>query len=339
MVHMRNDLGFHLSAIAGRNMEGDDDSSSIDSLSNLPEGVIHHILSFIDTKSAVQTSVLSQQWICAWKHISVLNFDSDSFDRYDSWKRYVEKNPLADLLGFSSDNCSLKTLQLEYFSFSNSFPWYSFLALEKLDLWSCTFFVGPGEAIVDPFSDLPSLKHLKLSLFDTGDNADTRFRISGLQLLSLRLVTDKFCRMEIHAPKLGYFYLDYISKLVEFTELTLPCLDHAHIRVVSYSERYEVGGGNGYITRHMIPLFHGLDNATSLVLGLGTNWILEDISDYLETQPSPFKRLKFLILNSSCYRRKKKSLALVNYFLKGSSNVTPVVKFISQSYETSSFGL
>ncbi|CAN0879839.1 Putative F-box/LRR-repeat protein At4g13960 [Linum grandiflorum] len=58
---MGNNLGFHLSAIAPRNTKGGDDSS-IDRLSNLPEEVIHHILSFLDTKSAVQTSVLSQRW-------------------------------------------------------------------------------------------------------------------------------------------------------------------------------------------------------------------------------------------------------------------------------------
>ncbi|KAL5856768.1 hypothetical protein ACOSQ3_004226 [Xanthoceras sorbifolium] len=34
----------------------------IDRLSNLPNHIIHHILSFVDTKCAVQTSVLSKKW-------------------------------------------------------------------------------------------------------------------------------------------------------------------------------------------------------------------------------------------------------------------------------------
>ncbi|CAI0456240.1 unnamed protein product [Linum tenue] len=37
-------------------------SDTADWLSHLPEPVIHHILSFFDTKSSVQTSVLSRAW-------------------------------------------------------------------------------------------------------------------------------------------------------------------------------------------------------------------------------------------------------------------------------------
>ncbi|CAN0879120.1 Putative F-box/LRR-repeat protein At3g28410 [Linum grandiflorum] len=273
-------------------MEGDDDSC-IDRLSNIPEEVIHHILSFLNTNSAVQTSVLSRRWRHAWKHLSVLDFlhyrhrmplprfnvhkvlslryrhlnlrkvvfhdDIVQFRTVPEGKSllfanvsryalshgvqhleivlnsddYELTNPSVDSLGFNSDNSSrLKTLKLELFSFSNSFQRYgNFLALEILDLCFCTFFVGPNEVLVDPFSSLPSLKHLELSNFKIGDNADARFRISGLELLSLRLIPDEFHKMEIHAPKLERFYIEYIH-LVEFAKLTLPSLDHAHIEVL-----------------------------------------------------------------------------------------------------------
>ncbi|KAK4846400.1 hypothetical protein QYF36_016819 [Acer negundo] len=40
-----------------------------DRLSNLPDPIIHHILSLTDTKYAVQTSVLSKMWRHKWKYV------------------------------------------------------------------------------------------------------------------------------------------------------------------------------------------------------------------------------------------------------------------------------
>ncbi|CAI0413389.1 unnamed protein product [Linum tenue] len=62
-----------------------------DRLSSLPYLILHHILEFLDTKSVVQTSVLSRAWRSTWKEVSVLNFQSDSFDRYSSFQTYVDK--------------------------------------------------------------------------------------------------------------------------------------------------------------------------------------------------------------------------------------------------------
>ncbi|CAN1245143.1 F-box/FBD/LRR-repeat protein At3g52680 [Linum grandiflorum] len=64
---------------------------SIDRLSNLPDSIRDQILSFLNTKLAVQTSVLSKQWKCTWKQVSVLRFDSRCFPSYMSFKRYVNK--------------------------------------------------------------------------------------------------------------------------------------------------------------------------------------------------------------------------------------------------------
>ncbi|CAN0842159.1 Putative F-box/LRR-repeat protein At3g18150 [Linum grandiflorum] len=66
-------------------------NNSIDILSNLPDSIIDHILSLLDTKLVVQTSVLSKQWKCTWKQVSVLRFHSPSFGSYLNFKRYVNK--------------------------------------------------------------------------------------------------------------------------------------------------------------------------------------------------------------------------------------------------------
>ncbi|CAN1339631.1 F-box/FBD/LRR-repeat protein At1g16930 [Linum perenne] len=52
----------------------------VDRFSNLLNLVLHHILSFLDTKETVLTSLLSRRWRCSWKHVHVLVFDFNSFD-------------------------------------------------------------------------------------------------------------------------------------------------------------------------------------------------------------------------------------------------------------------
>ncbi|CAN0879064.1 Putative F-box/FBD/LRR-repeat protein At4g03220 [Linum grandiflorum] len=355
-------------------------NNSMDRLSNLPEAVIHHILSFLDTKSAVQTSVLSRQWKCTWKHVSVLDMRNNlKMLEYSppGFKRYVEKvlslrydssltklifsdnlekldrepensllarviryalshetrhlairlplrggppwYPLADLLGFNSESCySLKSLELTTFNFRNRFRWSSFVTLEKLDLVCCTFSAGREEVIIDPFSSLPCLKHLFLNCFFKIGNDDTTLRISGIRLLSLRLSLGYFRKMAIYAPNVEYFAITYASHLVKFTELTLPCVDRAYIRV-------DYGYKDEYTEEDLFPLLQGLNNATSLELCHRTIRMLRDMSDYLDDQPSPFTRLKSLIVRFV----NEVPFAVLNYLLKGSSDVKTGVRFVS----------
>ncbi|KAI3958111.1 hypothetical protein MKW98_020753 [Papaver atlanticum] len=66
-------------------------SAGEERISRLPDNLIHHILSFIDTKYAVQTSVLSKGWIHVWKSLSFLNFDRSSFsDGNIETERFIE---------------------------------------------------------------------------------------------------------------------------------------------------------------------------------------------------------------------------------------------------------
>ncbi|KAI3833973.1 hypothetical protein MKW92_020292 [Papaver armeniacum] len=58
--------------------ENSSDSSNdeVDRISKLTETLIHHILSFIDFKYAIQTCVLSKRWRYVWTSLPALNFDS-----------------------------------------------------------------------------------------------------------------------------------------------------------------------------------------------------------------------------------------------------------------------
>lgn len=64
-------------------------SNGEDRISRLPDALIHQILSFIDTKYAVQTSVLSKRWISIWKSLPDLNFDRSSFS-HENTERFID---------------------------------------------------------------------------------------------------------------------------------------------------------------------------------------------------------------------------------------------------------
>lgn len=65
------------------------DHKLVDRLSSLPDPLKHHILSFMDTKYAVQTCVLSKRWKKHWTSVSTLNFNYLSFDTWAGFTKFV----------------------------------------------------------------------------------------------------------------------------------------------------------------------------------------------------------------------------------------------------------
>ncbi|CAI0413382.1 unnamed protein product [Linum tenue] len=86
---MDNSSGESGEAVKSRSVGGNTTTYS-DRLSHLPDFIIHHILSFVDTKCAVQTSVLSRGWRYSWKHVPVLILHNSSFGQYSSFERFVD---------------------------------------------------------------------------------------------------------------------------------------------------------------------------------------------------------------------------------------------------------
>ncbi|MBA0742626.1 hypothetical protein Gogos_015665 [Gossypium gossypioides] len=56
---------------------------SSDRISQLPDVLIHHILSFLSTKEAMATSILSKRWLWVWTSVPILDLQDTPFCRTD----------------------------------------------------------------------------------------------------------------------------------------------------------------------------------------------------------------------------------------------------------------
>ncbi|KAL0360091.1 UNVERIFIED_CONTAM: F-box/FBD/LRR-repeat protein [Sesamum radiatum] len=80
-----------------RNQERKDERYDLDKLSYLPDSILTHILSFLDTKSAIRTSVLSKRYRLLWTLSPCLDFKLSEFytrslDSYDGYVFSQVKN-------------------------------------------------------------------------------------------------------------------------------------------------------------------------------------------------------------------------------------------------------
>jgi len=71
--------------------ENDESDGNEDRLSDLPNGVLLHILSLLDTKHAVQSCVLSTRWRHLWKSIPTLTLYASSFSTPKRFAIFVSK--------------------------------------------------------------------------------------------------------------------------------------------------------------------------------------------------------------------------------------------------------
>ncbi|CAN1834437.1 F-box/FBD/LRR-repeat protein At4g00160 [Linum perenne] len=224
------------------------DADTTDRLSYLPDFVLYHILSFVDTKTVVQTSVLSRRWRCVWKHVPALVFDSLSFDHHTQ-----------SFHSFS--NCNLKSLKFNNFVIDDRFSSFGFRLLTTLELDYCLFESNLRQC-VDPFSKFPCLKNLSI-IDEKFCGEATRLRIAGLQLHSLKLEYVDLANVEICAPNLkSFIFLECLTWL-RFSELVLvlPSLDHAFI------DHEDIPDRNDFTKENLVLLLQAFHNVKSLTLG------------------------------------------------------------------------
>ncbi|CAI0490982.1 unnamed protein product [Linum tenue] len=189
-----------------------------DRLSDLPEGILHHILSFLDTKPVVQTSVLSSKWRFVWKHVPVLNFRRSSFATDLGFVHHVEqvlshRHSNCDVLKISTDFRILANMGL----FARIMKYAASHGLQQLSLLRIVeeeFYSVFPDAIECISSCCQSLKVLELQQAYLDRAAfETLSRLNQLETLTLHSSYFDFGRVDepldpfANFPKLEYLQL------------------------------------------------------------------------------------------------------------------------------------
>ena len=61
---------------------------TMDRISDFPDSILCHIISFLPTNLASITSILSKRWKSVWLLGLTLNFDHESFEDFNSFQRF-----------------------------------------------------------------------------------------------------------------------------------------------------------------------------------------------------------------------------------------------------------
>ncbi|KAJ0824554.1 putative F-box domain, leucine-rich repeat domain superfamily, F-box-like domain superfamily [Helianthus annuus] len=161
-----------------------------DRLSSLPDDIIHKILSFISTKHAVQTSVLSPRWRYTWTSVPCLNISYLSFRTQAKFSKFVTR-----VLSGRNNQIELSSVELTFHGkvcgefvkkILNKVLKYAFSHnVQHLDIT----YGRPGKSTEFPLSHLSSqsLKHLTLVGFGHKDSITTPFTWDLLALTTLDL--------------------------------------------------------------------------------------------------------------------------------------------------------
>lgn len=91
-----------------RKCENQSNEESEDRLSDLPDGIILHILSFLNTKHVVRTCVLSKRWRHLWKRIPTLMLYASRFSTVKQFAMFV-----SNILTLRDTSTALHALDLD----------------------------------------------------------------------------------------------------------------------------------------------------------------------------------------------------------------------------------
>ncbi|XP_045822424.1 F-box/FBD/LRR-repeat protein At5g56420-like [Trifolium pratense] len=162
-----------------------------DRISELPDPILCHILSFLPTKFAATTSILSKRWKPVWLSVQTLNFDNKTFKGLDS------------LLHIMHSTIFLRDITLPIHSFC--FQWNKYPSGVQQDVNQIVNFV-----LQRRIQNL-YLRPSKYP-FDAIELPLTILKCTTLKVLKLKNITvgDISQNMDIHLPILKTFHLNKV---------------------------------------------------------------------------------------------------------------------------------
>ncbi|KAK3223858.1 hypothetical protein Dsin_010883 [Dipteronia sinensis] len=245
-----------------------DEIQRSDRLSNLPDPIIHYILSLMNTKCAVRTCVLSKNWRYHWTNIHTLSFCSRSFTntlvfsdfithvlhrlnhlkllklKLDCWNT-ITRHKITSLVfeyaishGFEELDTDMVDAAFPQILFqyqtlktlktTRYFNYSSFATLTTLQIYYVTFNPNTGT-----FAGCLNLQNLQLIQC----SVNYVYIISAPRLLSLQI--SDFCifggRIVVNAPRLKFFNLNATNPLLLSMDECLS-LDKVYIHLSPFMD-------------------------------------------------------------------------------------------------------
>ncbi|CAL9218283.1 unnamed protein product [Arabidopsis halleri] len=213
-------------------------SEDLDTISSLPDVILQQILSLIQTKYAIRTSILSKRWRHVWSETPSLYFDdcykvdADSIDKtlahYMSRKimnfqlctTYGVNIPYNEWIKFAMSR-NVENLFLDFGYLKYEFPDSFYINSSKLSLRCCKF---SDESIANILSGCPILESLTLEFCDELRVLDLT-KSPSLKILEIYRTTSKldirFCALDnLNADFLQDMVLKILDKLQNVDKLT-----------------------------------------------------------------------------------------------------------------------
>ncbi|KAL3813677.1 hypothetical protein ACJIZ3_014945 [Penstemon smallii] len=156
-----------------------------DRITNLPEGVISHILSRLPTKDAVRTCVLSKDWEYKWTHIyNIRIYDGIYNKRSRTGTKTVFVNFLERLLLLSQNVKSFQLSLSNKYALNRMTAWISAVLMRNVENFELTY-LKDGIVLPRGLLNCTSLRKLKLRLLSSTFRVPTENCFPNLAILHL----------------------------------------------------------------------------------------------------------------------------------------------------------
>ncbi|KAK6114814.1 hypothetical protein DH2020_007083 [Rehmannia glutinosa] len=329
-------------------------STEEDRISKLPDVIIQHILSSLDPKQAVQTSVLSKQWTKLWSTLPDLKFNfrhlatksgvdlAWSHENEEFMPRFMRF--VTQFLSHRDDTSTIAKFQLSSSHMAatdstfveNCIDYAIKHGVQLLDLdaycgrtsvrFPDGFFASKtlrvlrlrqytSTILVPKQFYLPNLKTLYLDSFKFNDDD------GSWKYLSMILCFREDKMEQILAPRLISFRYDGYVSLV-CPKMDLPCLEEVYFDNYANLEAPYTDDIKKKMPLNLVKMLQQLGNAKFVTLTLHTIQVLAMDPQLLEQSPSPFpymKRLKFTRRRYGYLSMETVPLTVMNYLTKGCS--------------------
>ncbi|XP_058006731.1 putative FBD-associated F-box protein At1g78730 [Hevea brasiliensis] len=181
---------------------------AVDYISELPEHILHHILSFLPIKQITRTSALSKTWFQVWKTSPILEFNfyalfSGNRDRYYCQDFEIRERNIQELYNFVEQILLSRCKHMDNlikFTLVVTFIYERPEMVSTMDKWI-------GYALKS------NVKHLKIQVGPSNDDETYKYCVPQIVLNAISIQVLDLSHCKLHLPFIGNMKLPFLKKL------------------------------------------------------------------------------------------------------------------------------